>query len=423
MIDEEEILNSFHLKKENNAIVQFLKTIINFNGHINECEALKDDQKNSLKGVYFSLTSKFNLNDFIQAETASQINDTINTNLNRSNLLNNTSSNAEFRGSNDTPAQKLARILNNKSNQKDFNFLRRKCNKYLRYKNHLTIIKYHLNKRTTPKSLFFSNFPEPMFQHDEIFIEDYNKIILEAQGAILRLNEKFIDNEIVKINDDINNYKSEFSKNTKYSQFDYEEVKKATMTYEEGFLKEVFAQKLFKAERCQVKEFTVDMFKQKHKNNFISSETANNRKNKSVSINDQTQVTEYVVSDSSVSSNDTEDYHKQYKCKQSTPKNYEYKKREMRENSRERREKRLRYDSRDDSRDRKYYYSRNDEKSRDKSRDHRYKDSNERKRFKSPDRQKNNDYSKNKYNKDKYKNNDNKHHENFQERPHYRQYR
>ncbi len=164
---ENENLTSFHTCKENNVIVQFLRTLISFNGVINDCTQLTNDQKSSLKDVHYTLTSQFNFSSMIQSEISTQVNDALRTNMDRSNTTNNVSSNAEFRIENESDYRRIQRIIENKSNQKDFSFLRNKTNKYLRYNNHAMIAKLHLNNKTTPKSLFFSNYPEPMIKHDE----------------------------------------------------------------------------------------------------------------------------------------------------------------------------------------------------------------------------------------------------------------
>ena len=180
-----------------------------------------------------------------------------------------------------------------------------------------------------------------MFQHDQNFLNDYNNIIFNAQEAILKLNEKFIGEEIEKVNNEINNYKDEFSKNTKYSQFEYEAIKKAVLDHEEGFMKEIFAQKILKAERCQVKEFKVENFKKRQNDNKTNKDSFRSKKiNKSVSINNQTQVTEYLVSDTSLSSNESTENYSTYKHKQSTPNNNRKKMNKVRDNSKERYDRR-----------------------------------------------------------------------------------
>jgi len=120
----------------------------------------------------------------------------------------------------------------------------------------------------------------------------------------------------------IDEYEETFAKNTKYSGYDYVNVKKAVMDNEESCLKELFAQKLLKAERCQVKEYTVSMFKQKQPKSNRNETISSDRRNKSVIINDETQISEYSINDSetlTVSDDSDNDKKSEYRRGHSTP--------------------------------------------------------------------------------------------------------
>jgi hypothetical protein len=136
-----------------------------------------------LKGVFYSLSSNFKLDDQVNANNSSQVkelfNEYVRTN-NISNLQSNVSSNSELSWRNDSVDKRLGIILKNKQNLNDFNFLIRKTNKYPRYQNHVTINKLHKTNQTTLKSLLFENFPLPCFRHKQNYIDKFNKVIYGA---------------------------------------------------------------------------------------------------------------------------------------------------------------------------------------------------------------------------------------------------
>ena len=140
----------------------------------------------------------------------SQIDNAIQNRLSQSGVLNLVSSNCEIRNNGST-SQRLANILKNKSNMKDFSYLRKKTNKYFLYQNHISIHKLNLKNKTTLKSHFFNRYPRPMFIRDANFIKEYNQIIYDTQEKTFKLIIQHATSEIDKIQKDLDNYEEEFS--------------------------------------------------------------------------------------------------------------------------------------------------------------------------------------------------------------------
>jgi uncharacterized protein YaaR (DUF327 family) len=142
----------------------------------------------------------------------------------------------------------------------------------LRYENHLSIFKIHRDRKTTPKSLFYENFPRPFFEDDEVFINKYNAKIENFQNETMTLISETLEERINNITDDINEFGKEFEEMPKYSEFkdNFNDIKKYIYEYEEKNLLDIFVRNKQRAERYTVKKFLVKEFDQN-----VSSDTNN----------------------------------------------------------------------------------------------------------------------------------------------------
>jgi hypothetical protein len=78
----------------------------------------------------------------------------------------------------------------------------------LKKKNHVLIIKFHLNNNTTPSQLFFNNFPTPFLAHDEQAVADHNRIIIETQKQLMNSILKHLDLQIKSLENNLEELKS-----------------------------------------------------------------------------------------------------------------------------------------------------------------------------------------------------------------------
>lgn len=122
--------------------------------------------------------------------------------------------------SNDEKIRRINNFLNDRENNKLIFLL----NKSIRYKNHVAIAKIHINKRTTPNTLFYNRFPRPLFPYDVNFINKYNIIIENFQKETLSLMNETVENELKIIDTEIISLKEGFLNKFSNSPFSFEEV-------------------------------------------------------------------------------------------------------------------------------------------------------------------------------------------------------
>ena len=163
-----ENFSNLHLNKENNSIINLLQHIIDFKGTIAECDPLDSTQKDQLTLIHYKFMSKFSNNgNHIETFLGNHVDSHLNARHDTSaSFNNNVSSNSN------SSRTRFLNVINN--NKKDFNFIRKKLNKILRYENHIEIFRIHKDRQTTPKSLFFENFPQPFFHDDEEFVDKHD---------------------------------------------------------------------------------------------------------------------------------------------------------------------------------------------------------------------------------------------------------
>ena len=263
--------SNLHLNKENNSIINLLQLIIDFKGTIVDCDPLDSTQKDQLTLIHYKFMSKFSNNgNHIQTFLSSHVDSHLNTRFDTSSSFNNNVS------SNSNSSQnRLLNIINN--NKLDFKFIRKKLNKILRYENHIEIFKIHKDRETTPKSLFFENFPQPFFHDDEEFVEKHNNLIINFQNECMKLITETLLKRVSNVTDDINQFKTEFEELPKYSEFknNFEDLKKIIYESEENQLLDIFVRNKQRAERCIVQKFKVKVFDGNSTNNSNASNNSN----------------------------------------------------------------------------------------------------------------------------------------------------
>jgi hypothetical protein len=79
----------------------------------------------------------------------------------------------------------------------------------LRYKNHISIFKSHLNQKTTPAALFFIRFPRPFLCDDEEYVKRHNSRIRKWQEQAMREDIEYLEEKIAEIDTEILNYKDD----------------------------------------------------------------------------------------------------------------------------------------------------------------------------------------------------------------------
>lgn len=80
-----------------------------------------------------------------------------------------------------------------------YNYLKDVYTKILRYKNDIKSIEVHLRTKTTPESLYYCNFPQPLLKYDARYVEIYNTIICETQIRIMVETIHYLNKCIKKV--------------------------------------------------------------------------------------------------------------------------------------------------------------------------------------------------------------------------------
>jgi len=276
-----ENFSNIHLNKENNSIINLLQHIIDFKGSIADCDPLDSTQKDQLTLIHYKFMSKFSNNgNHIETFLGNHVDSHLNARNDQSaSFNNNVSSNSN------SSQNRLLNVIN--SNKKDFKFIRKKLNKMLRYENHIEIFKIHKGRKTTPKSLFFENFPRPFFPDDVEFVEKHNNLILNFQNESMTMITETLEKRVSNVIDDINEFKTEFEEMPKYSEFknNFDELKKIIYETEENQMLDMFVRNKQRAERCTVQKFQVQNFDGNSTNNSNttnSSNTTNGSNNSSI---------------------------------------------------------------------------------------------------------------------------------------------
>lgn len=151
-------------------------------------------------------------------------------------------------------------------------------NKSLRYKNHVLIANRHLKEGTTPKMLFYRNYPQPFLSDDAEFINSYNNLVKDIQIKTLNLNIEFLQKRINTIDEKlsqiiINLVQSGLSQETANNNF--RDLEK----FNNDSLREVFERASEKFSKCKSMPFQVKMYRNrstsKSKVSFSNNNTFN----------------------------------------------------------------------------------------------------------------------------------------------------
>jgi hypothetical protein len=124
-----------------------------------------------------------------------------------------------------------------------------------RYNNHITILELHKSKKTTPKALFFCNFPYPFFTRDEDFIKQHNEFIAKTQVDLMDLIINFIKGKLEKIDADLVARKSELKTICDSIDVPVDNVFKWINDSQENLLRGTFEKARRKADRCENRPF------------------------------------------------------------------------------------------------------------------------------------------------------------------------
>jgi hypothetical protein len=84
------------------------------------------------------------------------------------------------------------------------------CVKIQKLEHHLQIHDLHKKTNTTPGSLFYTNFPRPMFFDNDEYLSDYNKIIEKFQSDVMSLNIEEFHNRLRHTRSKLNEIKNIF---------------------------------------------------------------------------------------------------------------------------------------------------------------------------------------------------------------------
>ncbi len=148
----------------------------------------------------------------------------------------------------------------------------------LRKENQVLLLETHLYNKTTPDALKHQKFPAPFnaFASKPLFIDNYNKIVEEAQRKIIQLEIKEFKEDINNLNNDIKVFCNILSHHVE----DMETTKKDIYNYQSEFLKPEFDSATVKVSRAVCSPFTTKRFTNTHKksskqfNNDAKSEKA-----------------------------------------------------------------------------------------------------------------------------------------------------
>lgn len=115
----------------------------------------------------------------------------------------------------------------------------------------LNSYKSHIEKKTTPKQLFYHNFPPPYLQHDDEFVKDYNHIISKTQVEIMQLCMNRLQHQI----DLAETIATESLNKLRLSDNDRKIVIDRVKTKTDSKLKSYYAEVIDKASKCVAMPF------------------------------------------------------------------------------------------------------------------------------------------------------------------------
>ena len=116
------------------------------------------------------------------------------------------------------------KLSNSSNNSKQFNNL---IDKKLRYNNHMMLFNTHIERKTTPPSLFFNRFPAPFLADDESFLKKYNDIIENLQINIMKLINSHLKIKVDSVCGELDKIITENEYDTEYVNEAYTIAQKA----------------------------------------------------------------------------------------------------------------------------------------------------------------------------------------------------
>ena len=286
---------NLHLDKHNNCIFKLLTILVDSDTQI-EGKRFNENQLNILHIIHSKLVSIFNKNGTSLVESlfnelvSKKLNGFVE-NINTSNINKNESYNKKGKLEEKYVSfNKYYDLITKNTNGIE---IKRIYKRYLKYKNHLTIINIHLDKQTTPSQLFYIRFPHPFFIHEDNYINNYNEIIKKTQDDIMKLNSEFINDQISILKVQLETLKDSLKNDTSFNGVDLNDFMCFVEDFQENTLSNKFTISKNKAERCVVKKFDKEFLKKsfdhKRNNDVNSTKFSRTRKtspSKSVSFND-----------------------------------------------------------------------------------------------------------------------------------------
>ena len=241
----------FHLLSECKAVFNVLSTLLRNGFNVNGV-CLELAQKNKLRIIHSQLSLVYNSEVFNQMNNRidERVVRTINQSTNNGILKKH--SKESFLAKENIHLIKLKRLMEKQG----------------RYRQHVDVMRFHLQSKTTPKSLFFNRFPEPFIKNDEKFIEEYNTIIETCQTNIIKLIMSHFNDGIPKLEKEISDYIETFKEVEELKDVDHDLLYKECKSIVEGpfsTLTKFIKRSNWKAEQCKSRPFTVDQFKNYYK--------------------------------------------------------------------------------------------------------------------------------------------------------------
>ena len=250
----------FHLSPDSENVYKCLSQLLKKTFNFEEVQ-FQEEQKNILRIVHSTFANEFN--EDLSAELNKRFDDKINRTFKKNSILKSYFSEENYLANNDVKFIPVSRLYN----------------KRIKGESHILNLRLHIKKGSTPKSLFFGNFPAPFFKDDEHFIESHNKIIEKAQQAMMDLIIETQEKKIDLIDEELKRIKEELRLNGSYESVDLDKVFRESKLINEKRLFGFLQSAKTKAEKCESRPYSVEQFE-----HYFSQKSVNKKSNKKNSV-------------------------------------------------------------------------------------------------------------------------------------------
>lgn len=251
------VKRNIHLNKESDVIFKFVSNILKTGTRIDD-KILEEKEKDKLRLIHSKLSTLFINDDGVTSYLEKLIEERL----------------KRFTMPISKPEQSYKEddnVLCAKNNP-SFIRVKRIYNKHIRYNNHINIMKIHATRKTTPKSLFYNQFPLPFLKDDAVFIEAYNKIIAETQTKTMNLIKTTFETRVENLDKELDKIKEDFGTNAEFVDLDLNKIFEECKRLEEKNLSGYIKKSKYKAERCVNFKYSVEQFEENnYKNHRIKS--------------------------------------------------------------------------------------------------------------------------------------------------------